>query len=412
MNDAEVLFVGSFPPPFGGIASHLSDLHKIYCRENRNFYVIDFSKLNTGKSDENLHLFSPKQWKLAVFSPAFSYFVLRHFTVIIKIWSLVRRLYRPEEFSGGWTVKVLVRVSEVVRICQQLNIRMISAYHVYPDALYPYLVKRFFLPDLKYAVTVFGELQANTIQIEKYGILYKAMLEEANLLMASSQYCANGVKNLGMSETDVKVVPYGIDLVHFRRTLDYERTMQDKAILFVGQINERMGLECLLRALKEVRDGAGLNVRARIVGNDHGYVKTLERHIQEMNLTENITLHRDIPYKELKDFYNMSYLYVNTANTKLACMGLSMKEAMAAELPVIASDAGGIPEAVIDGVSGFIFHVDDHMQLASQIGRLLQDPELARKFGKAGRKRAEEIFDSNTSSHEVLDLIRKMEVRP
>jgi glycosyltransferase involved in cell wall biosynthesis len=145
------------------------------------------------------------------------------------------------------------------------------------------------------------------------------------------------------------------------------------------------------------------------VGNDHGYLVSLKRLILELDLSENVTVHENISYNNLKDFYDSSYLYVNTANTKLACMGLSMKEAMAAELPVIASDVGGIPEAVIDGVTGFIFRVDDHQQLASQIARLLDDPSLARKFGKAGRNRAEELFDRNFSNKKVLDLIDKME---
>ena len=67
-------------------------------------------------------------------------------------------------------------------------------------------------------------------------------------------------------------------------------------------------------------------------------------------------------------------------------------EAMASGLPVIASRIGGLPCTVTDGVTGLLCDPGDPADLACKIGRLLDDPELRRRMGLAGRKRFEEDF--------------------
>jgi glycosyltransferase involved in cell wall biosynthesis len=70
-------------------------------------------------------------------------------------------------------------------------------------------------------------------------------------------------------------------------------------------------------------------------------------------------------------------------------------EAMASGLPVIASNIGGLPYTVTDGVTGLLFEPGDAADLARQINRLLDDPALRRQMGLAGRKRFEEDFRWN-----------------
>jgi glycosyltransferase involved in cell wall biosynthesis len=67
-------------------------------------------------------------------------------------------------------------------------------------------------------------------------------------------------------------------------------------------------------------------------------------------------------------------------------------EAMASGIPVIASRIGGLPYTVTDGVTGLLFEPGDAVDLARKIGRLLDNAELRRRMGLAGRKRFEEDF--------------------
>jgi glycosyltransferase involved in cell wall biosynthesis len=67
-------------------------------------------------------------------------------------------------------------------------------------------------------------------------------------------------------------------------------------------------------------------------------------------------------------------------------------EAMAAGLPVVATRVGGIPEAVVSGETGWLVPPRDVPGLAGALEKLLADPEARRSLGRAGRRRAEELF--------------------
>jgi glycosyltransferase involved in cell wall biosynthesis len=83
---------------------------------------------------------------------------------------------------------------------------------------------------------------------------------------------------------------------------------------------------------------------------------------------------------------------------------LVVLEAMAAGVPVVATSVGGTPETVVEGETGFLVPPRDVSALAHAIDALLRDPELARRLGEAGRKRAREDFDADTAAQRILGL--------
>jgi glycosyltransferase involved in cell wall biosynthesis len=86
---------------------------------------------------------------------------------------------------------------------------------------------------------------------------------------------------------------------------------------------------------------------------------------------------------------------------------VSILEAMAAGLPVVASDVGGVAEAVVDGETGLIVPAGDAAALAGALERLLEDPGLRRRFGERGRERARRLFDVETFRVAHLELYRR-----
>jgi len=75
--------------------------------------------------------------------------------------------------------------------------------------------------------------------------------------------------------------------------------------------------------------------------------------------------------------------------------GLAALEAMSCEVPVITTDAGGLPEVVVNGETGFLCPVGDVEGMAAAALRLLSDEDLRRRFGEAGRRRAVEEFSQD-----------------
>ena len=89
---------------------------------------------------------------------------------------------------------------------------------------------------------------------------------------------------------------------------------------------------------------------------------------------------------------------------------------MACATAVIASDVGGIPEVVDDGVTGTLVHYeaadpqDFEMRLAAAVNSLLSDPDRARRYGEAGRQRCIDEFSWAHIAEQTLEIYRKVTV--
>ena len=86
----------------------------------------------------------------------------------------------------------------------------------------------------------------------------------------------------------------------------------------------------------------------------------------------------------------------------------SLLESMAAGLPVVATNVGGNPEIVDDEVSGLLVPPRDSAALATAMARILEDPALAGRFGRAGRRRVHEVFSMERSVDSVERLYRRL----
>ena len=91
-------------------------------------------------------------------------------------------------------------------------------------------------------------------------------------------------------------------------------------------------------------------------------------------------------------------------------LGIVNLEAMACETAVVASDVGGIPEVVQDGETGLLVHYDAddaagfERDIAEAVNRLAADPDLAGRFGRAGRERAVTSFAWDAIAQQTVDL--------
>jgi glycosyltransferase involved in cell wall biosynthesis len=91
--------------------------------------------------------------------------------------------------------------------------------------------------------------------------------------------------------------------------------------------------------------------------------------------------------------------------------GIPAAEAMGCEVPVVATDAGGLPEVVEHEVTGLVVPRGDSGALASAIGRLLDDEELRRRMGLAGRERALRLFDWDRTAEQFEQVYRDLGAR-
>ena len=89
----------------------------------------------------------------------------------------------------------------------------------------------------------------------------------------------------------------------------------------------------------------------------------------------------------------------------------TVMEALACGVPVLATRAGGLPEMVDDGVTGWLVEVDDTEHAAALLTELVRDPSRAALAGRHGRRQAESEWDVAVQASRYLDLARELNLR-
>ena len=196
----------------------------------------------------------------------------------------------------------------------------------------------------------------------------------------------------------IRVVPNGIPVEDFEAAEAAELGVgsQDQArLVFVGRFEEQKDHRTILRALKNLS-----GVRLLLVG-DGPLRGELEGLAQTLGVSSQVSfLGRRT---DVANVLKASDIYVHSTNSD--GFGIAACEAMAAGLPVIASDVPGLAD-VVRG-AGVLFPVGDHAALAREIQKLLDSPERCREMSRAGQQRArcfsiERTVDGYLAAYESL----------
>jgi phosphatidylinositol alpha-mannosyltransferase len=176
-------------------------------------------------------------------------------------------------------------------------------------------------------------------------------------------------------------------------------------ILFLGRHEKRKGLRYLLKAFEQVK-ASRPNTRLIIVGGfderqRRSYVRWLsDKHVKD------VIFAGFVPLETLPRYHHSSHIYC-APNTGNESQGIVLLEAMAAGLPVIASNIDGFAGVITDGVDGLLVRPKDVDALARTIIRLVDDPALREQLSKLGSERAQH-FSWERVSRRVLSYYERL----
>ncbi len=195
----------------------------------------------------------------------------------------------------------------------------------------------------------------------------------------------------------LSVIPNGIDTARFSAVLPVERSEERKrwgvlpdvpVIGFVGRVEEKTKkLTHLIEAfahLKRFKPTAVL-----LIVGDGPDRKMLDALVISQGLTGAVMFVG--AQRNVEKIYPLMDVYVQPSVSE--GFGLSLLEAMASGVPIVATKTGGIPEVVVDGKTGILVPPRNPLALSKAMEDLLSDPNLSRKMGNSGRKRVEKLFD-------------------
>lgn len=159
-------------------------------------------------------------------------------------------------------------------------------------------------------------------------------------------------------------------------------------ILSVGRLEWKKGYEDALEAVRRLRT-AGISVEYRIVG-EGSYLDAVAYARHEMGLEDSVSFLGALPSADVKREMLWADVFFHAAVSEGFCNAVI--EAQAMKLPVVCTDADGLPENVLEGETGFVVPRRDPDAMELGISRLAGDPSLRERMGKAGRRRVEKHF--------------------
>ena len=202
------------------------------------------------------------------------------------------------------------------------------------------------------------------------------------------------------------IIPNGIDLDYFSPANSPLPEFQDEKtnILFVGRLENRKGLEYLLKAYRLIKPDCP-NCRLIVVGPGTRLRRKYEKNIAESGLPDVVFTGR-VDYKELPRFYKTADIFCAPA-TGHESFGIVLLEAMATGKPVIASDISGYRSVIADGLDGILVPPKQEVPLAQAISSLMQNKTLRLQIGEKGRRKSLD-FGWDKVSRRVMDYYTRI----
>lgn len=229
--------------------------------------------------------------------------------------------------------------------------------------------------------------------------LLRFNLSRADIVLSTSHIMARRAHELTV--TPIRVTPFGVDLDRF--TPSRIENAGEIVIGTVKTLEPKYGIEFLLRAFSRLRSRCTLPMRLLIVGG--GCLEPeLKRLAERLGIARETLFTGSVPHTSVPSYLNRMDIFVAPSIDDSESFGVAAVEASACALPVVVSDAGGLPEVVEHGVTGMVVPRGDDEALAAAIEDLVKSPELRRRMGVAGRERVRNLYDWHVNVGQMISI--------
>jgi glycosyltransferase involved in cell wall biosynthesis len=330
-----------------------------------------------------------------------------------KLVGLMERLdrFRPRRrpifASMGYYAGYMLRAARDIRAWQP------AVVHVHDFSQCASMI-RFFNPDVRIVLQMHNEWLT---QLDPR--LVARRLRSVNLVLGCSGHVRKTIREGFPALGDrCRTAFNGVDLVKFAPDgIDPGRNGHDPCILFVGRISPEKGVHVLIEAFQSLstrfpraqlvlagatrsmpfdrivrltRDKTVASLAAHYGPEVDHYHRRLSERVAALGLERRVRFVGEVPYEDIAGMYRAADIVINPSFSE--AFGRSLIEAMASARPVVATRVGGMTEIIEDGKTGLLVEPDDPRSLAGAMACLLENGDLSRSMGQAGRARAEEMY--------------------
>jgi glycosyltransferase involved in cell wall biosynthesis len=222
-----------------------------------------------------------------------------------------------------------------------------------------------------------GNLPAFTREHSRW---VRTVLKRADRLVAPSEFMAAGFRELGY---EVVVIPNAIEISSYPFQ---ERRSVRPNIAWMRSFHDVYNPEMAVRVLEGVRQ-IWPDATLMMAGGDKGLRTSVEKLAQELGVSSSVRFVGFLDHYGKVDELSRADIYLNT--NRIDNMPVSVIEARALGLPVVATDVGGLPYLIRHGENGMLGPDDDCESMVEAVKELVENPKLANRLSRLGREAAE-----------------------
>lgn len=242
-----------------------------------------------------------------------------------------------------------------------------------------------------------------------YHIIRRVILSRLQNVVAVSNYSKDLAIKAGIKPRSISVIYNSCDESQLANHLPMiakfsQFSIPDKKlILFVGNIIKLKGIDILIDALSCLV--TKIDYHALIIGSGESLEEARQK-VSNLNLNKNVSFLGQLPHSDLGAFYRVADIFVLPSFTE--GNSVALLEAMFMGVPIVASRVGGNPEAVIDGLNGYLFDVGDSKDLSTKMEKILADEFLRDNFARSCHNLYNTKFSKKKQLEQYLLLYHKV----
>lgn len=318
------------------------------------------------------------------------------FTQPVVLGRAVARAWTQGDSSGHERASVLPLLAAASVLAAELRSRRIRHVHVHSAgraALLATIARE--LTGVPYSVNV-------STRLESWGGGMRAKLENAAFVVVPAHWLRDQIErdHPTLAGTRVLVAPTAVDTERWTRAEGWSGAGPFRLVT-VARLDPAKRHDLVIRTVARLR-ASGRDVRLEIVGGG-SQAGALAALVRRLGLTGCVELSGSLPEHEVMARLKRAHTFVLAS--EFEALPVSCMEAMAAGVPTIAADVGGVGEIITDGRDGLLVPAGDGDRLAVAIERVMDDAALRARLADEGRTTIVERFDSRIGAAAVYERL-------
>jgi glycosyltransferase involved in cell wall biosynthesis len=241
--------------------------------------------------------------------------------------------------------------------------------------------------------------------------LVQKNIKSANRVASTSHCMAVQTCTLAGSLSEIAITPFGVEMSAFPNVVpEVAKVPRKLTIGTVKTMNPKYGIDTLINAfailvarLAMLENDIRPDIKLRLVGGGDQTAE-LKALAEQLGISDKVAFIGQVPHAQVPHELSKLDIYVALSRLDSESFGVAILEAGAAALPVVVSDAGGLPEVTVDGVTGIVVPRDDPSAAAGALERLVLDADLTSNMGLAGRAHVSKNYSWPSSIKTMLDV--------